>query len=76
MHLVKTGQGDRTDAQPSPVVLSSAGLQQTFNKYGTSAAAAGVSGRLADAPGVSDGAWHGGRSLHHGAEVFLRRGIS
>ena len=35
VHLVKTGQGDKTDVQPSNVVLNSIGLQQSFNKYGT-----------------------------------------
>jgi hypothetical protein len=35
VHLVKTGQGDKTDVKPSPVVLNSVGLQQTFNKFGT-----------------------------------------
>jgi hypothetical protein len=35
VHLVKTGQGQFTDVQPSHVVLNSVGLQQTFNKYGT-----------------------------------------
>jgi hypothetical protein len=35
VHLVKTGQGDKTDVKPSPVVLNSVGLQETFNKFGT-----------------------------------------
>ncbi|HWX41129.1 MAG TPA: vanadium-dependent haloperoxidase [Blastocatellia bacterium] len=35
VHLVMTGQGDKTDVKPSPVVLNSVGLQQTFNKFGT-----------------------------------------
>jgi hypothetical protein len=35
VHLVKTGQGDKTDVKPSPVVLNSVGLQQSFNKYGS-----------------------------------------
>ncbi len=34
-HLLKTGQGDKTDVKLSDVVLSSQGLQQSFNKYGT-----------------------------------------
>ena len=35
VHLVKTGQGDKTDVKPSNVILNSVGLQQSFNKYGT-----------------------------------------
>ena len=35
VHLVKTGQGDKTDVKPSKVILNSVGLQQSFNKYGT-----------------------------------------
>jgi membrane-associated phospholipid phosphatase len=35
VHLVKTGQGDKTGVQPSKVVLNSVGLQQSFTKYGT-----------------------------------------
>lgn len=35
VHLVKTGQGDKTDVKPSDVILSSVGLQQSFKQYGT-----------------------------------------
>ncbi len=35
VHLVKSGQGANTNLQPSKVILNSAGLQQSFNKYGT-----------------------------------------
>jgi len=35
VHLAKTGQGNKTDVQLSNVILNSAGLQQSFNKYGT-----------------------------------------
>jgi len=35
VHLVKTGQADKTDVKPSNVVLNSVGLQQSFNKYGS-----------------------------------------
>lgn len=35
VHLIKTGQADKTDAKLSNVVLNSQGLQQSFNKYGT-----------------------------------------
>src|SRR5258708_4979871 len=35
VHLVKTGQGDKTDVTPSVDVLNSVGLQHTFNKFGT-----------------------------------------
>ena len=35
VHLVKTGQGGKTDVQPSAVILNSVGLQQSFSKYGT-----------------------------------------
>src|SRR5262249_42334798 len=35
VHLIKTGQGDKTDVKPSNVILNSVGLQQSFNKYGT-----------------------------------------
>lgn len=35
VHLVKTGQGSKTDVQPSNVILNSTGLQQSYNKYGT-----------------------------------------
>ena len=34
-HLIKTGQGDKTDASLSNVILNSQGLQQSFNKYGS-----------------------------------------
>ncbi len=35
VHLVKSGQGSKTDVKPSKVILNSEGLQLTFNKYGT-----------------------------------------
>ena len=35
VHLIKTGQGNKTDVKPSHVILNSVGLQQSFNKYGT-----------------------------------------
>jgi hypothetical protein len=35
VHLIKTGQGNKTDATFSNVILNSQGLQQSFNKYGT-----------------------------------------
>ena len=35
VHLLKTGQGNRTDVRLSQVVLNSQGLQQSFNKYGS-----------------------------------------
>ncbi len=35
VHLVKTGHGGETDVKPSNVILNSAGLQQSFNQYGT-----------------------------------------
>jgi hypothetical protein len=35
VHLVKTGQGDKTNVQPSKVILNSVGLQQSFTRYGT-----------------------------------------
>ena len=35
VHLIKTGQGNHTNATFSPFILNSNGLQQTFNKTGT-----------------------------------------
>jgi hypothetical protein len=35
VHLLKTGQVDKTDVRLSNVILNSQGLQQSFNKYGT-----------------------------------------
>jgi hypothetical protein len=35
VHLIKTGQGRKTDATLSKVILNSQGLQQSFNKYGS-----------------------------------------
>jgi len=35
VHLIKTGQQNKTDVTLSPVILNSIGLQQSFNKYGT-----------------------------------------
>jgi hypothetical protein len=35
VHLIKTGQGKKTDVSLSNVILNSNGLQQSFNKYGT-----------------------------------------
>jgi hypothetical protein len=35
VHLVKSGQADKTGVKPSSVVLNSTGLQQSFQKYGT-----------------------------------------
>jgi hypothetical protein len=35
VHLVKTGQGDKTDVKPSHVILNSVGLEQSFHKYGS-----------------------------------------
>jgi len=35
VHLLKTGQGDKTDVKLSNVILNSTGLQKSFDKYGT-----------------------------------------
>jgi hypothetical protein len=35
VHLIKTGQADKTDGKLSNVILNSQGLQQSFDKYGT-----------------------------------------
>jgi hypothetical protein len=35
VHLLKTGQADKTDAKLSNVILNSQGLQQNFDQYGT-----------------------------------------
>jgi membrane-associated phospholipid phosphatase len=35
VHLIKTGQGNKTDVKLSNVILNSVGLQLSFNKYGT-----------------------------------------
>ena len=35
VHLIKTGQGSKTDVSLSNVILNSQGLQQSFNTYGT-----------------------------------------
>jgi hypothetical protein len=35
VHLIKTGNANKTDATFSPFILNSNGLQQSFNKYGT-----------------------------------------
>ena len=35
VHLIKTGQGNKTNVTLSNVILNSQGLQQSFNKYGT-----------------------------------------
>jgi hypothetical protein len=35
VHLIKTGQADRTDCRFSNVILNSQGLQQSFERYGT-----------------------------------------
>jgi len=35
VHLIKTGQADKTDGKLSNIILNSHGLQQSFNKYGT-----------------------------------------
>lgn len=35
VHLIKTGQGNKTDVNLSHVILNSTGLQQSFNKYRT-----------------------------------------
>jgi hypothetical protein len=35
VHLAKTGQGGMSNVKPSKVILSSVGLQQSFNKYGS-----------------------------------------
>lgn len=35
VQLIKTGQGNKTDATFSPFILNSNGLQQSFDKYGT-----------------------------------------
>ncbi len=35
VHLLKTGQENKTDVRLSNVILNSQGLQQSFNKYGT-----------------------------------------
>src|SRR5215469_12811311 len=35
VHLIKTGNANETDVTLSPVILSSQGLQKSFDKYGT-----------------------------------------
>ncbi len=35
VHLLKSGQGDKTDVRLSNIILDSEALQQSFNKYGT-----------------------------------------
>jgi hypothetical protein len=35
VHLIKTGQADKTDGKLSNMILNSHGLQQSFNRYGT-----------------------------------------
>ena len=35
VHLIKTGQGNKTDVPLSNVILNSVGLQRSFDKYGT-----------------------------------------
>ena len=35
VHLIKSGQGNKTDVKQSNVILNSQGLQQSFNKYGS-----------------------------------------
>ena len=35
VHLIKTGQRDKTDVTLSPVILNSIGLQKSFERYGT-----------------------------------------
>jgi hypothetical protein len=35
VHLIKTGQGNKTAVKPSNVILNSQGLHQSFNRYGT-----------------------------------------
>ena len=35
VHLIKTGQADKTAGKLSNIILNSHGLQQSFNKYGT-----------------------------------------
>lgn len=35
VHLIKTGQSNKTNVTLSKVILNSQGLQQSFNKYGT-----------------------------------------
>jgi hypothetical protein len=35
VHLIKTGQGNKTDVKLSNVILNSQGLRRSFNKYGS-----------------------------------------
>src|ERR1700681_3098490 len=35
VHLIKTGQADKTDGKLSNIILNSEGLKQSFNKYGS-----------------------------------------
>jgi len=35
VHLIKTGQADKTDGKLSNIILNSQGLQQSFQQYGT-----------------------------------------
>lgn len=35
VHLIKTGQGDKTDVRLSPVILGSRGLGRSFERWGT-----------------------------------------
>ena len=58
VHLVKSGQGNKTDVVPSEVILNSRGTSTELQQARDVAAFAGVSGRLADAPGLPDWARH------------------
>ena len=54
-------------------MLNSQAVQTSFaanNSYFLSQA---FPGGFANPPGLSDRPWHGGRRVHHGAEVLLRR---
>ncbi|HYL67806.1 MAG TPA: vanadium-dependent haloperoxidase [Candidatus Limnocylindria bacterium] len=35
VHLIKTGEGDKTDGKLSNIILNSHGLQESFDKYGS-----------------------------------------
>ena len=73
VHLIKTGQGNKTNVTLSPVILNSQGLQQSFNKYGTWLLSQAFPEGSPTHPAYPTGHGTVGRRLHHGAEVLLRR---
>ena len=72
VHLQKTGHGTSILGHVSDTVLDFEGGAEQLRRQRQLPPVAGLPGRFTHPPGLSHRARHGGRGLHHRAEVLLR----